>query len=34
MTSWIDLAVIVAYLVGATLFGCSFFFRKGSSIRF
>ena len=30
MSSWIDLAVIAAYLVGTTLFGCSFFFRKGS----
>ncbi len=26
----IDLAVIIAYLVGTTLFGCSFYFRKGS----
>ena len=26
--SRIDLAVILAYLVGTTLFGCSFFFRK------
>ena len=30
MNSWIDLAVIAAYLVGTTLFGCSFYFRKGS----
>lgn len=30
MSSWIDLAVIAAYLVGTTLFGCSFFFRRGS----
>ena len=30
MKSWIDIAVIVAYLAGTTLFGCSFFFRKGS----
>ena len=30
MKSWIDLAVIAVYLVGTTLFGCSFFFRKGS----
>ena len=30
MTSWIDLAVIAAYLVGTTAFGCSFYFRKGS----
>ena len=30
MNSWIDLAVIVAYLAGTTLFGCSFYFRKGS----
>ncbi len=29
MRSWIDLAIIAAYLVGTTLFGCSFFFRKG-----
>ena len=28
MTGWIDLLVIGAYLVGTTLFGCSFFFRK------
>ena len=26
----IDLAIIVAYLVGTTLFGCSFYFRKDS----
>ena len=25
----IDLAIIAAYLVGTTLFGCSFYFRKG-----
>jgi SSS family solute:Na+ symporter len=30
MNSWIDLIVIAAYLVGTTLFGCSFYFRKGS----
>ena len=24
----IDIAVIIAYLVGTTLFGCSFFFRR------
>lgn len=30
MKSWIDIAVIIAYLAGTTLFGCSFFFRKGS----
>ena len=30
MNSWIDLAVIAVYLVGTTLFGCSFYFRKGS----
>ena len=30
MSSWVDLAVIAAYLVGTTLFGCSFYFRKGS----
>ncbi len=28
MNNWIDLAIIIAYLVGTTLFGCSFFFRK------
>ena len=28
MTNGIDLLVIGAYLVGTTLFGCSFFFRK------
>jgi len=28
MTSWIDLAIIIAYLAGTTLFGCSFFFRR------
>jgi len=27
--SAIDLAIIAVYLVGTTLFGCSFFFRKG-----
>jgi len=26
----IDIAVIAAYLIGTTLFGCSFYFRKGS----
>ena len=26
--NWIDLTIIAAYLVGTTLFGCSFFFRK------
>ena len=29
MSDWIDLAVIAAYLVGTTAFGCSFFFRTG-----
>ena len=29
MTSWIDISIIIAYLVGTTLFGCSFFFRRG-----
>ena len=29
MVNWIDLTIIVAYLVGTTLFGCSFFFRRG-----
>ena len=28
--SWIDIAIILAYLAGTTLFGCSFF-RKGSA---
>ena len=28
MSNWIDLSVIAAYLVGTTLFGCSFYFRK------
>lgn len=31
MTSWVDLAIIAAYLIGTTLFGCSFYFRRGSS---
>lgn len=26
--NWIDITIIIAYLVGTTLFGCSFFFRK------
>ena len=26
--NWIDLAIVVVYLIGTTLFGCSFFFRK------
>lgn len=30
MNSWIDIAVIAAYLVGTTLFGCSFYFKKGA----
>ena len=30
MNSWVDLSVIAAYLVGTTLFGCSFYFRKGA----
>ena len=30
MDNWIDLFVIGAYLVGTTIFGCSFFFRKQS----
>lgn len=25
---WIDIAIIVAYIVGTTIFGCSFMFRK------
>ena len=29
--SGIDIAVIVAYFVGITLFGCSFYFRRGSN---
>jgi len=28
-TNGIDLAVIAVYLIGTTLFGCSFYFRKG-----
>ena len=28
MNNWIDLTIIAVYLVGTTLFGCSFFFRK------
>ena len=28
MNNWIDLSIIAAYLVGITLFGCSFFFKK------
>ena len=28
MTNWIDLLIIGVYLVGTTLFGCSFFFKK------
>ncbi len=28
MTNWIDLLVIGAYLIGTTLFGCSFAFRR------
>lgn len=28
MTNWIDLTIIAVYLLGTTLFGCSFFFRK------
>ena len=30
MTNWIDLLILVVYVIGITLFGCSFFFRKGS----
>ena len=30
MNGILDLAVIAAYLVGTTLFGCSFYFRKGA----
>ena len=26
--NWIDIAIIIVYLIGTTLFGCSFFFRK------
>jgi len=29
MTNWIDISIIALYLVGTTIFGCSFFFRKG-----
>ena len=28
-TSTLDLVIIAVYLVGITLFGCSFYFRKG-----
>lgn len=28
MSNWIDLSIIAAYLIGTTLFGCSFYFRK------
>ncbi len=28
MKNWIDLTIIAIYLVGVTLFGCSFFFKK------
>lgn len=31
MTNALDLAVIVLYLVGITVFGCSFYFRKGTN---
>jgi len=30
MKSWVDIGVIVLYLIGITAFGCSFYFRKGS----
>ena len=30
MRQSVDLAIIAAYLVGTTLFGCSFYFRKGT----
>jgi len=30
VSSWVDIAVIAAYLVGTTAFGCSFYFRRGS----
>ena len=26
--NWIDIAIVVIYLIGTTVFGCSFFFRK------
>ena len=26
----VDLAILVAYLVGVTVFGCSFYFRKNA----
>ena len=29
--SVIDIGVIVAYFVGITLFGCSFYWRKGAN---
>lgn len=28
MTDWLDLAVVALYLIGTTVFGCSFFFRQ------
>lgn len=31
MRSWIDIVIVLVYLAGITLFGCSFFFRKGSA---
>lgn len=30
MTNSIDLIILVVYVIGITVFGCSFFFRKGS----
>ncbi|MCQ2389675.1 MAG: sodium:solute symporter, partial [Kiritimatiellae bacterium] len=31
MNNWIDLTIIAVYLVGVTLFGCSFVFKKGAN---
>ena len=32
--NWIDISIIVVYLVGTTLFGCSFYFRrKGGDVE-
>ena len=31
MKNWIDIGVIILYLAGITLYGCSFYFRKGAN---
>ena len=31
MDNWIDLGVIVLYFIGITVFGCSFYFKKGTN---